>query len=51
MKCPKCNTKKPMGNTQALVDSKLVPTWLCSPCGANILKEINHDGWVTEYEY
>ena len=38
MKCPKCSTKKPMGNAQALVDGKLVPTWLCSPCGANILK-------------
>jgi hypothetical protein len=39
MKCPKCNTHKPMGNAMAMHEGKLVPTWLCSPCGCNVLKE------------
>jgi protein-arginine kinase activator protein McsA len=48
MKCPKCATKKSMGNAQALVNGKLVPTYICTTCGCNILKEINYDGWVIE---
>ena len=40
MKCPKCSTNKQMCSTHARAeDGSIVPTFICSPCGCNILKD------------